>query len=85
MKRILIFIGLLWLLVGLVPSAMAEDISALTDAEVRQLLIERLDDKEVKPEKAFNPAQTAWRFQQGFSQVKLMISFLLCRGVGGKR
>jgi len=70
MKRILIFIGLLWLLVGLVPSAMAEDISALTDAEVRQLLIERLDDKEVKPEKAFNPAQAAWRFQQGFSRVK---------------
>jgi len=69
MKRLLILIGLLSLLMGTGATAVAKDISSLTDAEVRQLLLERLDEKEAESEPAFNPAMVAWEFQKGFSKV----------------
>jgi len=70
MKRILMLIGLVSLFIGSAALAQTKDISSLTDAEVRQLLIERLDEKKDKPEAAFNPARVAWKFQQSFSTVK---------------
>jgi len=70
MKRFLILLCLLSLFSGFGSFAVAQDISALTDSEVRKLLIERLDDTTSEPDPAFNPAQVAWRFQQGFSRVK---------------
>lgn len=70
MKRLLILITILAVLTGFGTVAGAKDISELTDAEVRKLLIERLDEKEAKPKAAFNPAMVAWEFQKGFTKVK---------------
>ncbi len=70
MKRLLILMAMLAILVGTGTGAGAKDISELTDAEVRKLLIERLDETEAKPKAAFNPAMAAWKFQRGFTQVK---------------
>jgi len=70
MKRILALFALVLTLMSGGSLSAAEDISALTDAEVRKLLIERLDDTEAKPDPAFNPAMVAWKFQRNFTKVK---------------
>ena len=70
MRHFWILVGFLSLFVSFGSAAMAKDISSLTDAEVRKLLIERLDESEAKPEPAFNPANVAWRVQSGFARVQ---------------
>lgn len=59
------------------PVAAAEDISGLSDKEVRALLIEKLAEPEASPENVFNPAITAFQIQRGFSEVRARATTLL--------
>ena len=63
----------------LVPVADARDISALSDKEVRALLIEKLavEPEEAPPEPVFNPAAIAYKIQFAFTKVRARASTLL--------
>ena len=59
------------------PVAAAGDISALSDKEVRALLIEKLAEPAAPAEAVFNPARTAFQIQRGFSEVRTRAATLL--------
>ncbi|MEP5731126.1 MAG: mechanosensitive ion channel domain-containing protein [Sulfitobacter sp.] len=54
-----------------------ETISRLTDEQVRELLLEMLEEPEAEPEPAFNPAETAFRIQQKFTKIRARAGDLL--------
>lgn len=55
----------------------AEDISKLTDQQVRELLLEKLEAPETPPEPAFNPAILAYEIQLKFTKIHTRASELL--------
>jgi len=55
----------------------AQDISKLSDEQVRELLLQKLEKPEVKPEPVFNPAETAYLIQQKFTVVRTRAGELL--------
>jgi len=65
----LLIIGL-FLCFQMLPAANAQDISALSDEQVRALLLEKLAEPEAPEESIFNPAEMAFKIQQGFNQVR---------------
>ncbi|MEO9685776.1 MAG: mechanosensitive ion channel family protein [Tateyamaria sp.] len=54
-----------------------EDLSRLSDEQVRELLLGMLEEPEAEPEPAFNPAETAYRIQQKFTKIHARASEIL--------
>jgi len=55
----------------------AQDISKLSDEQVRELLLEKLEEPEVIPEPVFNPAEIVYQIQQNFTIVRTRAGELL--------
>ncbi len=73
----LVFVLITLLLAPISSFAADEDISRLSDEQVRVLLLEMLEEPETAPDPAFNPAETAYRVQQKFTAIHARASELL--------